>query len=118
MSLAALCVYLRYLWKHRIRPEVLVDPPDSEDWVTLSSYDLEQQYVLFVRKLWSMWINLRGENHLMVNRQMTHAHLETHGFFYAEVDLFWQDDLQFLEEFISWKYSAFLISHAYLSMTN
>lgn len=67
MSLAALCFYLRYLWKHRIRPEVLMDPPDNEDWVTLSSYDFEQQYITFMKKAWSMWINLRTENHMMVN---------------------------------------------------
>ncbi len=68
MSLAALCFYLRYLWKHRIRPEVLVDPPDNEDWVTLSSYDFEQQYITFMKKAWSMWINLRTENHMMVKK--------------------------------------------------
>lgn len=44
-----------------------MDPPDNEDWVTLSSYDFEQQYITFMKKAWSMWINLRTENHMMVN---------------------------------------------------
>ncbi|ODM98654.1 hypothetical protein Ocin01_08024 [Orchesella cincta] len=65
LTLGGLCFYLRYLWKHRIRPEVLVDPPDCEDWTTLSSYDFEQKYISLSKNVWNRWVNLRTENHLM-----------------------------------------------------
>ncbi|CAL8073375.1 unnamed protein product [Orchesella dallaii] len=65
LAVGAFCYYLRYLWKHRIRPEVLVDPPDCEDWTTLSSYDFEQKYISLSKNVWNRWVNLRTENHLM-----------------------------------------------------
>jgi len=63
-SLAVLVYYLKYLWKCRIQPEVLVDPPDQESWVTLSSYNIEYITCSFGRNLWTKYWTLRSESHI------------------------------------------------------
>jgi len=67
ISLAALLMYLHYIWKHRIRSKVLVDPPDHEDWVTLSSYQMKHTGCSLCKQIGSVWIRFRSENNSLVS---------------------------------------------------
>jgi len=63
-SLAVLVYYLKFLWKTRIRPEILVDPPDQESWVTLSAYDIEYMTYSFGKNVWGKYWALRSQSHI------------------------------------------------------
>ncbi|CAG7689511.1 unnamed protein product [Allacma fusca] len=65
IALATLVYFIRQLWRHRIRPEVLIDPPDCEDWVNLSTYDLEKSAVDFGKSVFVSWVTLRSDHYFM-----------------------------------------------------
>lgn len=46
--------------------QVMVDPPDNEEWITLSTYDLQLATKTFLVDIFQQWMALRENNHLLV----------------------------------------------------